>query len=171
MSVCVCVCRVSCFVVPSDAFFVKVFFCQPISLGMVDLNLVSWNLGNLGNLGNSGNLENLGNLGNFGSLGSFGNLESGKLETRKLVFNPFQPFSNVFGPFWQFFTVFDCFQMISFVFIRFQPFSSVFINNFFKNVFNRYASVILSATAKRFSVSRMRDVFFFKCDLQYTTLH
>ena len=69
------------------------------------------------------------------------------------VFKHFQPFSTNFYPFHGF----NFFKLL-------QLFISVF--NLFKTVFNRFASVILSAHAKRFSVSSLRDVLYPKESVQ-----
>ena len=74
-----------------------------------------------------------------------GNWETWKIRN-SAVFNRFQLFS----------AVFSSFQPFSGIFNRFQRFLNVFIR--FKAVFNRLASVLLSAHAESFSVSQADSV-------------
>ena len=87
-------------------------------------------------------------------------------------FNLFQPFPIIFNRFSTNSTAYNCFQTCSTLFKHFQPFSTFFnrfsrfqrfsfificLSPFFFNVFNRFALVLLSATAEKVSVSCMRD--------------
>ena len=86
--------------------FSYVFFCQRVSLAVVDLNLVTWKIGNL----ETSETQKLRSIGNS--------------ETQKL-WNSCSTVSDFFLPFSSLLTDLECFQ----------PFSNVFLTNSYNLIF------------------------------------